>query len=168
MLKKIFLLSFIGLIFSVNSTYGQGNSFEKIYRDAGYTSINNAKSTFEKHNKRKTNIPKNVQDYLPFKFTHSFGQYNFQKSKDLRIEYINKDSGEIYIILVYPQKNEVVFSKPDKIGKFKKGKDQYKFVKENRFSTFQFRSNKFSYILSSNSKSINEENFIKIANLIRN
>ncbi|UNT71637.1 hypothetical protein IQ781_27730 (plasmid) [Bacillus sp. N447-1] len=168
MKKIIIILLFIGLIFPVTYIYGQGNGFEEKYREAGYTSIKNAKGTFEKHNKGNTNIPENLQDYLSFKSSHSFGQYNIQKSKDLRIEYVNKESGEIFLILVYPKKSEIVFSKPEKTGEFKDGKGQYKSITENNFSMFQFQSNKFSYILSSNSKSIKEEDFIKIANLIRN
>lgn len=165
--KKIFVLIFFCLIFVATSTYGKGNNdnFEKIYKDAGYTSIEEAINSFEKNNKSTiNNIPK--QTDIPFKVTHTFGQFDKTKSKDVRIEYVNKDSGELFFILVYPSKNHIPITKPDKIGKFKDNK-QYKIVKEKDFLTLQFQSKEFSYIMSSNTKNIKEEDFIKIANSIK-
>lgn len=168
--KILFVLPFC-LFLLVTSALGKeksdNNEFEKIYKDAGYTSIKEAIDSFSKNNKETISIPKNLLEYIPFNVTHSFGQFDSKKSPDIRIEYINKETGEIFFILVYPLKDEISITKPDKVGKFRNDNDQYKVVKIKDHLTFQFQSEKFSYILSSNSKSVKEENFVSIANLIK-
>jgi hypothetical protein len=173
MLKKIIVL-LAGLVFCSNATFANetkvDNSFERQFKNSGYISPEKAIANFEKINVANPKIPKNINNLLPFKVTHTFGQYKGKNDQHLRLEYINEYSKALFVILVFPLNQEIPFNNPDIIGNLS-DKSLYKVKKEGNFYHFQFKTEKFSYILSSNflgeNKNIEEKDFIAIAKAIK-
>ncbi|PUB08247.1 hypothetical protein [Paenisporosarcina sp. OV554] len=106
----LFLVSFITLLFSTvyATTSDKPSSYEEIYPEIGYKTVEAASDDFEKHFNEKLKLPLRVP---PVSFTHHFGRFNDldgDANDSFEVTLINdKISENHYKIDVRPLKNKL-------------------------------------------------------------
>lgn len=144
---------------------------EDQYKGSGYTTPVKAINKFEQDYKSKLNIPDNLYKFLPFKVTHKFGQYEGKEDQHLRIEYLNEKSLANFTIMVFPLDKELPLSQKEQVSTMEDG-TPFSYMKNDGFYIFRFKTDDWSYVLSTNdlgeNSNMTEENFIKIAEHLKN
>ncbi|MBM7648077.1 hypothetical protein JOC78_001017 [Bacillus ectoiniformans] len=169
-------LTFLLCYFSINNYVVEAMEKESVpleeqYKGSGYTTPVKAINKFEQVHKNKLNIPDNFNKLLPFKVTHKFGQYEGKEDQHLRIEYLNEKSLANFVIMVFPVEKGISLSQKEQVSTMNDG-TLFSYMKNDGFYIFRFKTNDWSYVLSTNhlgeNANMTEENFIRIAEHLKN
>lgn len=153
---------------SVIAANSQPKSLEEMYKEIGYTTVEEAVSEFEQHYKRDLKLPVRVP---PLKFTHYFGRFNDLEgdvNDSLEIQFLNEDSpGHHYKIDIRPISNKIPMRVNDTI-KLKNGSKAI-YTKVTNFNLLVFERAGWQFILSVDKRASNQvtaEVMLEIANSI--
>lgn len=142
-------------------------SLKESYYKVGFKSVKEAKNDFQKVY-GDPYISDTITKKFVFKPTQSFGRFSTSE-KNLEVDYINDSTHALFKISVFPIENEIPLSSLEKVGTMDDG-TQFSYMERGNFHIFRFKTEKFAYLLSSNSKgensNISKNDFISIAQTI--
>lgn len=177
-LKKEAIFAFLMLFSIANTKLVHANSddkppsYEEMYTQFGYKSIDEAVKEFENHFKNDVNLPLRLP---PISFTHQFGRFyedkQFNTNDFLEIEYISEKSpGHHFYISVRPLKNKITFKNRGDLKVYTLGNGQKAIYKVDRLFHFLFfETDHWQYTFGFDkrvSSEITPKELIKIANSI--
>jgi hypothetical protein len=128
------------------------HSRESVYRDVGYTSVEQAAHDFKQHYNEDLKLPLRLP---PIPFTHVMGRVNDLDgdAKDsFEVKYINeKFPDNHYKIIIRPLQYKIDYSNKDiiRVLKLKHG-DEAVFLDHSGFNVLAFERGKWQYMLSIN------------------
>ncbi|MFB5197428.1 hypothetical protein ACE198_21400 [Neobacillus sp. KR4-4] len=177
--EKFLMILILLLIFSVADTqfaYAKTNdkppSFEEMYTQFGYKSVDEAVKEFENHFKKDVNLPIRIP---PISFTHQLGRFFEDKKYDtndfLEILYIsNKSPGNHFYISIRPLKNKINLKDRGDLKVYTLENGQKAIYKVDRLFNFLFfETDKWQYTFGFDkrvSKELTPEVLVEIANSI--
>jgi hypothetical protein len=147
-------------------------SYEKMYTQFGYKSVDEAVKEFENHFKNDVNLPLRLP---PISFTHQFGRFyedkQFNTNDFLEIVYISeKLPSHHFYISVRPLKNKIILKDRGDLKVYTLGNGQKAIYKVDRLFHFLFfETDHWQYTFGFDkrvSREITTEELIKIANSI--
>lgn len=100
---------------------------------------------FEKYYKRKLELPKNIQIYLPFKITHKFGRFHGDERIALELEYLNDHNKGLFSIDIAPEYKDLPKRAIEKEIELKDGVRASYSLKPYDFYYFRFHKNGWVY-----------------------
>ena len=172
-MKKI-LISLIFLLISNSTVYANSDdkppSYEEMYSEWGYTSIDEALSEFETHFEKDLKLPLRVP---PLAFTHQFGKFSDtgdEINDSFEVEFVSDQQPENhYKIDVSSAKNRINFTKRDvkDTYKLKDGTVASHISFSSHFYGLVFEKDNWQYILSVDKRvanTVTPEILIEIAN----
>ena len=121
-------------------------SFEENFKEAGFTSVEEAVAEFENNFNCKVELPKMVP---PISFTHQFGRFfedkRFKLNDNLGIMFVNKDHRKIiFKIDIRPANNKITFDGKEYVLQYG-GKGIY--LESDHFNFYVFEKNKLQYLM---------------------
>lgn len=170
---SLLLISF-SLLFLL-SIYASANdkprSYEEIYPEVGYTTVEDAVNEFEQHFKQKLKLPLRVP---PISFTHQFGRFNDldgDSNDSLEVIFINeKVSENHYQIIVRPIMNKIPIKEEYVLKTFElKNGIKATYMTISGFNALVFESGDWQYMLNIDKRASNKitpETLLDIANSI--
>jgi hypothetical protein len=174
--KVCFILVFYLLIISgygeMVSAATKENSFEKGLFEIGYKPVEEAIDDFEKHYKRKLQLPFKIP---PVTFTHIFGRFSDldgDMNDTFQIMFINDKSPENhYKIDVRPTKYRISINNKDKIKTYELNDGKMAYFTETRVSNLLiFEKGNWQYMIGIDkriSDKITAETLVNIANSLQ-
>nr|WP_232337010.1 hypothetical protein [Lysinibacillus timonensis] len=172
----ILFILFSILIFGTNygQVYGKTDvtpSFEELFTEGGYKTVEGALTEFEQHFKQELNLPLRIP---PLKFSHQFGRFH-NLDDDINdyfeVKFISDQIPENhYKITVRPIEHKIEFSDMYgiKVFKLKNGNDALYIEPDFVFKMLAFESNQWQYVLYVDKRvdKVTPEILIQIANSI--
>lgn len=171
------LLSF--LVFGLNNEHSYGNtnekppSYEVIFTEVGYKTVNVALDEFEKHFNQQLKLPLRVP---PISFTHQFGRFSNlegEMNDTLEVKFISDQFPENHFkIDIRPLQHKIDFSDKPITKTFKLNNGITALYADNLIRGFNlliFERDGWQYMFSINKKIANEvtpEILVQIANSI--
>jgi hypothetical protein len=177
-LKKEAIFALLMLLTISNSKLVNANandrppSYEEMYTQFGYKSVDAAVQEFEKHFKENVNLPLRLP---PISFTHQFGRFyedkQFNTNDFLEIEYISdKIPTHNFYIMVRPLDNKINLKDRGDLKSYSLANGRKAIYKKDRLFHFLFfESDHWQYTFGFDKRVSNEvtpEELIKIANSI--
>lgn len=167
------LLISLTIIMGVEPTYANTKdeppTFDELYPDYGYTSVDEAIKEFEEHFKQDFKLPLRMP---PLSFTHHFGKFKNLKgdvNDSLELIFISEEFPQNHYKLdVRPVENKISSNDRSNDKEFKLNDGSKSTYLELRdFSVLLFNKNKWQYMLSIDNRAsdkVTPETLIKIAN----
>lgn len=177
-LKKEAIIAMLMLLTISNAMLVYANtddkppSYEEMYTQFGYISVDEAVQGFEKHFKENVNLPLRLP---PISFTHQFGRFyedkHFNTNDFLEIEYINdKIPAHTFYIMVRPLNNKINLKDRGDLKSYSLANGHRAIYKKDRLFHFLFfETDHWQYTFGLDKRVSNEvtpEELIKIANSI--
>lgn len=175
-LLLLFLLGF--LVVGLNDSQGSGNtndtpqSFEEIFTEVGYKSVDDALDDFEQQFNQEIKLPLRVP---PITFTHYFGRFNNldgEINDTLEVKFISDQlPGNHFKIDVRPIQHKITFEKyKSKVFKLENGKNAT-YIEDLKFgfNLLVFEGTNWQYMFSVDkdvSDKVTAEILVQIANSI--
>lgn len=162
------LLFFLGIYASAND---KPRSYEEIYPEVGYTTVESALDEFEQHFNQKLNLPLRIP---PISFTHHFGRFNDldgDSNDSFEVIFINEKLSENhYQIFVRPIKNKIPIKEKYVIKTFElKNGITATYMTISGFNALVFELDDWQYMLNIDKRAstkITPETLLDIANSI--
>lgn len=164
MLISFCLLFFLAIYATANV---KSRSYEKIYPEIGYKTVEDAMDDFEQHFKQKVKLPLRIP---PISFTHHFGRFS-DLDDSFEVIFINEKLSENhYKINVRPIKNRIPISEKygGKTFELKNG-IVATYMTISGFKVLVFEREDWQYMLNIDkrvSDKVTPENLVNIANSI--
>ncbi|MFC5605068.1 carbon monoxide dehydrogenase [Sporosarcina koreensis] len=151
MTKKLYQLILVIVILLSNKGISAAEqnsppSFDELYKEFGYTSIEQAVNEFENHFHCKVELPEMVP---PISFTHQFGRFyedkRYKTNDNLGIMFVNEDQRRnIFKIDIRPVHNKLIFDGKEYVLQY--GGKGIHFESFN-FQFYVFEKNNLQYLL---------------------
>ncbi|MGN7385806.1 carbon monoxide dehydrogenase [Sporosarcina sp. SAFN-015] len=121
-------------------------SFDDLYKEFGYTSIEEAVNEFENHFHCKVELPEMAP---PISFTHQFGRFyedkRYKANDNLGIMFVNEDRRRnVFKIDIRPVHNKLIFDGREYVLQYG-GKGLY--IDSHDFHFYVFEKNNLQYLL---------------------
>jgi hypothetical protein len=153
------------------NTNDKPQSYEEIYSEIGYKTVEEAAKDFEHHFKQSLKLPLRVP---PISFTHHFGRFNHSDGDiddSFEVEYVSDISPENhYKIDVRPLKTKIPIRDTYVLGVYKlKNKNEAIYMSISGFNVLVFERDNWQYMLGVNkrvSEQVTPEILVEIANSI--
>ncbi|MFS0690175.1 carbon monoxide dehydrogenase [Sporosarcina sp. 179-K 8C2 HS] len=149
MFNKLYLLIPAIFIFLASKGAEQNSppSFDELYKEFGYTSIEEAVNEFENHFHCKVELPEMTS---PISITHQFGRFyedkRYKLNDNLRIMFVNEDQRRnMFTIDIRPVHNKLIFDGKEYVLQYG-GKGIY--IEAHNFHFYVFEKNNLQYLLS--------------------
>ncbi|MCM3709472.1 carbon monoxide dehydrogenase [Sporosarcina luteola] len=152
MTKKLYQLILVIVILLSNKGISAAEqnsppSFDELYKEFGYISIEEAVKEFENHFHCKVELPERTP---PISFTHQFGRFyedkRYKLNDNLRIMFVNEDQRRnMFTIDIRPAHNKFIIDGKEYVLQYG-GKGLY--IESHNVHFYVFEKNNLQYLLS--------------------